>query len=662
MKFKNMIIALLCFLIVTVGCSNTKEIAENDVNAEESKEFFSGAPRLEDDFYETVNFHDLKEMKIPADKTSWGTFNKISNETDNQMKTIFSELSRLESEDEDIMKAVAYYNMAMDMETRNSLGIEPLEVEFDFIDNNGLNEIMLHFIFETPVGALMDIGAYSDMENSSLLIFDIYQPSLGLPSRRYYFEEEEILESYKQHLVKIFEMIGDDNPEESMQKVLRVETFLAEYSNTPTENRDIEATTNKFTIQELKTEYPNLPWGQIFEKIPADDFPVNVGQLKYFEALNKYVVDTPIEDMRPFFKYALINAYINYLSDDFVLQNFEFYGKTLRGQEEQEPLWKRSQDLVLRDFPHSIGKVYVQKYFSEESKEEMEKLVSNLKIAFEARIKDLDWMTPETKTKALEKLEAMGMKIGYPDKWDSYENIEVLDNEFLKSRINIVRFEALNGDHGLFKVGQAKDKTKWSMPPFMVNAYYSGTNVEIVFPAAILQEPFFSLDQTDAQNYAGIGMVIGHEITHGFDDKGKKMDKNGNLNNWWTDDDEKAFEVKSKMMQERFDSFEVLPEKFINGNLTLGENIADLGGLNIALDAYHLVGNNDEEFFTHYSKSWVIKMREERQIQLLNIDPHSPAKYRVNGILPNLDSFYTTFNITESDGMFIPNNERIKIW
>lgn len=660
MKFRNMIIALLCFLVVTVGCSNSKDVEEDELNS--SQDFFSEAPRLQDDFYASVNFEELKEIQIPADKTSWGVFNKLIDETDNQLKSIFSELGKLESSDEDVMKAVSYYNMALDMDRRNELGFTPLQSEFDFIDKNSFDDIVLHFIFETPVESVFSLGAFSDPDNSSMLLFDVYQPSLGLPSRKYYFEEPEIMDKYKEHLVKIFEMVGDEDPEGSMEKVLKVETFLAEYSNTPTENRDIEATTNKYTMVELKEEYPNLPWDRIFEKIPNKDFQINLGQPKYFKALNDYVANLSVEEIRPFFKYALINTYILYLSDDFVDQDFEFYVKTLRGQEEQEPLWKKSQDLVLRDFPHSIGKIYVQKHFSDESKQEMERLVSNLKISFEKRIKQLDWMTPETKDKALEKLDMMNMKVGFPDKWDSYSQIEVVDGEFLLSRINVARFKVLNGDHGLFKVGEPKDKSKWSMAPFRVNAYYSPTNVEIVFPAAILQKPFFSLEQTDAQNYAGIGMIIGHEMTHGFDDKGKKMDKYGNLNNWWTEDDEMSFSKKAEMMQERYDGFEVLPNKFINGNLTLGENIADLGGISIALDAYHLVGNDNEEFFSHYSKSWAIKMREERQLQLLNIDPHSPAKYRINGILPNLDLFYETFNITEDDGMFIPEKDRVRIW
>lgn len=462
-----------------------------------------------------------------------------------------------------------------------------------------------------------------------------------------------------------------EQADKSASLVMDFETKLAQVSFTRVEQRDPIKNYNKMTLDMLKDSMPQFDWNTFFNSLglehPGD---INVGQVKFFKGVGNLMDETSLETWKAYLTWNLLDASANYLSKDFVEQNFDFYGKTLSGQPKMQPRWKRVLNVVSGGLGEALGQLYVEQYFPASSKERMVTLVNNLRTAFGQRIKKLDWMSEETKKKALEKLSAITVKIGYPDKWRDYSKLEIVPGSYFD---NIIAVREFGFNRNMNKIGKTVDKAEWGMTPQTVNAYYNPSNNEIVFPAAILQPPFFNPNADDAVNYGAIGVVIGHEMTHGFDDQGRQYDKDGNLNDWWTPEDAKRFKEKTDKLVALYNNYVVLDSLHVNGKLTLGENIADLGGLNISYQAYQnsLNGNTpapidgftaDQRFYMGFAQVWRQNIRPKAMAQRLKTDVHSPGEARVNIPPFNIDAFIKAFNVKEGDKLYIPKDKRAYIW
>jgi putative endopeptidase len=508
-------------------------------------------------------------------------------------------------------------------------------------------------------------------------IVNFYQGGLGMPDVDYYTNNDERSEKlraeYLDHLSRMFVLKGDkkDIADNNAQTVLNIETDLALVSKTRLERRNAEENYYKVSLPELKELSPSFDWALYFNtaglRNPGE---VNVGQKDFIAGISPVLDKYSVDEWKVYLTWNLLDGFANYLSEDFVQQNFEFFGKTLSGQQELQPRWKRVMATTSGGLGEAIGQLYVEKYFPPSSKERMVELVDNLRLAFGERIKKLDWMSDETKKEALAKLERITVKIGYPDKWIDYSSLGIVSDSYLK---NVKNSNAFEFQRTLNKIGKPVDKSEWGMTPQTVNAYYNPTNNEIVFPAGILQPPFFNADADDAVNYGSIGVVIGHEMTHGFDDQGRKYDKEGNMNDWWTEGDAERFTSKTLVLGAQYDQFTMLDSMHVDGALTMGENIADLGGLSIAYDAYQmsLNGNSPPEidgfthnqrFFLGYAQVWRGNIRDKELMRRLKEDVHSPAEARVNVPIFNLDIFLEAFDISDQDALFIPEEKRAAIW
>ena len=516
----------------------------------------------------------------------------------------------------------------------------------------------------------------ADQKNSEKVVAYLYQGGLGMPDRDYYMKDDErskeIQDSYLVHLKKMFMLTGVDEATSSANAaiVYKLEKRLASASMTKLEMRDPNKIYNKMNLEGLQKVSPVINWTLHFQEIglqnPGDFI---VGQPAFVSELSKMMNDFSVDDWKVYLKWEVLNSSEAYLPIAFGNQNFEFYGKTLSGQMSQRPRWKRVQGATENALSEAIGQLYVKKYFPEEAKKRMLNLVGNLKISLGERIKKLVWMSDETKTKALEKLDAINVKIGYPDKWRDYSALEVSTDSYLA---NVLRARQFDYNFMIGKVNKPVDRTEWNMPPQMVNAYYNPSMNEIVFPAAILQPPFFYLDGDDAVNYGAIGVVIGHEMTHGFDDQGRLYDKVGNLTDWWTADDAKRFKERTNVLVNQFNNFTVLDTLKANGELSLGENIADLGGLNVAYNALQKVmtGNEkpidgftpDQRFFLAYAHLWAQNIRDKEIVRRTKEDVHSLGRFRVLGPLRNLPEFYKAFDIKDGDYMYLKDTDRAVIW
>jgi predicted metalloendopeptidase len=496
-----------------------------------------------------------------------------------------------------------------------------------------------------------------------------------LPDRDYYFDDSErglqLRDAYRNYIETMFDLAGSADPTEIADRLVQLETRLAEHQWTRVANRDPVARYNKLMDAELGEMLSNIDLDAYFAGIGSGRQEyVIVSQPSYMQAFNELFPEVPLATWREYEKLQAINSYAAFLATEYVDTRFDFFNKTLRGQEEQQPRWKSAISSVNRNLGELLGQLYVEKHFPPAAKTRMEVMVSYLILAYEESIQNLDWMSDETKAKALEKLSKFKPKIGYPDEWRDYSDLEISDDDLIG---NIIRARAFAHYRQIDKLGKPIDRNEWFMSPQTVNAYYNPPKNEIVFPAAILQPPFFMLDAEDARNYGAIGLVIGHEIGHGFDDSGSQYDGDGNLRNWWTEEDRERFEERTDKLVAQYSGFEVLPGLFINGELTLGENIGDLGGTAIALRAYEmslegsgspiidgLTGN--ERFFLGMAQAWRSKNRAEATELRVKSDPHSPAYYRVNGVVPNVDAFYETYNVREGDGHFLPSGDRVRIW
>ena len=670
----RIIITIIMTLLLAVSC--TDQVALSGVD----KSNFDTSVRPQDDFFQYINGTWLAQTEMPADKSRYGSFTILYDENQVRLREIIEYAANQENKisGSDVQKVGDFYTSFMDSAKIEELGLQPLEEELKLVESvetwDGLAELFAHHIiigFQKPFTYWVD----QDKKNSEEYILYFHQSGLGLPDRDYYFTEgkkfDDIRIKYVEYLTKILELAKDENAADIAKTVMEMEIALAENHWTRVENRDRDKTYNKFAVNKLSGLSPDFNWQLFFDKAGiAKAENVIVRQPSYLAAFSRVLSTYSINDWKNYSKTKLISGNATELSKDFVDTSFEFYGKTLRGMEINRPRWKRAVAAVDGSLGEILGKVYVEKHFKPEAKERMVKLVDNLKLSMEDRINKLEWMGDDTKVEAIAKLNKFNAKIGYPDKWKDYSMLVVKPDELV---LNTMRSAEVEYRRDMDKLGKPIDREEWGMTPQTVNAYYSSSMNEIVFPAAILQPPFFNMKADDAVNYGGIGAVIGHEITHGFDDQGRKSDGDGNMREWWTEEDAKRFDERTQVVIDQYNEFVPIDTLHINGELTLGENIADIGGLTVSYNAYQLSLNGEEpavlngftgnqRVFLGWAQVWRMIARDEYLRNQVLTDPHSYGKYRVIGVMNNMPEFYAAFDVKEGDGHYLPESERVKIW
>ena len=633
-----------------------------------------------DDFYQYANGGWMANNPMPDDKASYGSFGVLADQNELKLKDIVDEAINANPEPGTIQEKIGnMFKTGMDTVKINKDGASPLKpylVKIDAISNVEQMQDFLNESTKNGMGFIFNFYGSPDNKNSEMIIPQLAQGGLGLPDKSYYFDKgdkaEKIREDYKLHVQKMLEFAGIDSKtaKTASEEIFNIELKLADASLSRLEQRDVERTYNKMPLADVQKLMSNFDWTEYFTTIGLENpGEINVGMPDFFKSLDKMLVDIDINNWKWYLKWHLIDNNSSFLSDDFVNEQFAFFGKELSGSEKIRPRWKRVLGATNGVLSQAIGKVYVEKYFPASSKERMIKLVDNLRAAFKQRINDLTWMSDTTKQKAREKLDAITVKVGYPDKWKDYSTLEIKDDSYFE---NILRARKWNFEYMLNKINKPVDRSEWFMPPQTVNAYYNPMNNEIVFPAGILQPPFFYPEGDDAVNYGAIGVVIGHEMTHGFDDKGRLFDKLGNMENWWTEGDVKRFNESTKNLVSLFNKVVVLDTIMADGELTLGENIADLGGLNISLTAFK---NTDEfkenkniddftpvqRFYLAYAHVWAQNIREKEMLRRTKVDVHSLGKNRVNVQLKNMPEFLDAFNVKKGDKMY-PQADFVKIW
>lgn len=632
-----------------------------------------------DDFFNYVNGKWLEKTEIPADKSSYGGFAILRDEAQADVMAIINASAEGDfAQGSDEQKVGGLYRSFMNMEKRNQLGVSPLEPEFKRIDDiQDYDDLAAYFARSSKynLGTPFVIAQYVDFKEPSRYMIYSYQAGLGLPDREYYFKEDEanqkIRDAYVKHMAKMFDLAGVGNGEANAKLVMSLESTLAAQHMKKEQTRDMVALYNKIMLPDLPELMPNFNWQRFMQEAQLEDLDgLVVTQVDYLRELDGIIQSTSLDDWKVFLQWGLINASASRLNQELDTANFEFYSKVLRGVEEQRPNWRRAVNTVNSNLGEIIGKVYVKKHFPPEAKERMLELVNNLLKAYEISIKELDWMTEETKVQALDKLSKFTPKIGYPDKWRDYSLLTVDENDLFG---NMQRSADSLYQQMLEKQSGPVQKHEWAMNPQTVNAYYNPPMNEIVFPAAILQPPFFNLEAEDAVNYGGIGAVIGHEIGHGFDDSGSTFDGDGVLRNWWTDVDKEEFKARTAKLIAQYDEFEALEGLNVNGEFTLGENIGDLGGISIALKAYKLslAGKEapvmdgftgEQRVFLGFGQVWANKYRDEALRTQIETDPHSPSPFRANGSVRNVPEFYRAFDVKETDALYLAPEDRVKIW
>ena len=636
--------------------------------------------RPQDDLFGHVNGRWLEETEIPSDRSAWGSFTVLADAAEEHVRQIIEELAQSTHEPgSNAQKIGDLYASFMDEDRVEALGAEPIRGELEELGAVADKTALAAYVgrLERQGGGGF-FGAYVDTDdrNSERYIVNVLQGGLGLPDESYYREAKfaEVREKYLAHVERMFGLAGLDDAATAAQRVLAVETRLAEGHWERAETRDVIKTYNLRTIDDLKAAAPSFSWDAWATALGADDqtlAEVVVRQPSFFEHFSKVLDEVDLEDWKAWTAIRVIRSAAAYLSSDFVDESFEFYGRTLNGTPELRARWKRGVAFVEGAIGEAVGEEYVARHFPPRAKEMMDDLVANLIAAYRTSIESLDWMTEETKQRAYRKLDTFRPKIGYPEKFRDYSALEVSPTDLLGNARAAAAFET---DRQLRKIGSPVDKDEWLMLPQTVNAYYNpGTN-EICFPAGILQKPFFDADADPAENYGGIGAGIGHEIGHGFDDQGSQYDELGNLNEWWTETDRKAFQERADKLIAQYDGYEPrdLPGEKVNGRLTVGENIGDLGGVTIGLKAYEISLNGREapvvngltgrqRVFMSYAHIWRTKRRKEQMLQLITTDPHSPAEFRAN-IVRNLEEFHEAFDVKPGDGLWLDPGDRVRIW
>ncbi|UVW30485.1 M13 family metallopeptidase [Massilia sp. H6] len=645
-------------------------------------QYIDTSVRAQDDFFTHLNGKWLKSTEIPSDKASWGTFMKLRDDTTPQIKAIIeaAQADKSAKPGSETQKIGDLYASYMDEARREALGTKPLSNELQKIrslkDKKGLPNLVAHL---SKIGVATPYGIYvsQDMRKSSEHAVYISQSGLGMPDRDYYLKQDdaklaEVRAKYLKHVEQTLALAGEKNAAEQAKDIVDFETELAKVQWTRVENRDPVKRYNKMTVAELAKLAPGYDWNAALAAAGAGNKvdTIIVNQPSYFAGLNQVLAKTELSTLKSYFEWQLLREFSPLLSKAFVDQSFSFYGTALSGVSEQAPLWKRGVGAVESSLGEALGKLYVKEHFPAERKARMEELVKNLIIAYGQSIDNLEWMSPETKKEARAKLAKFTPKIGYPDKWRDYSKLSIKRDDLVGNAMRTANFRY---NYQLNKLGKPVDRTEWGMTPQTVNAYYRSTTNEIVFPAAILQPPFFDMRADDAVNYGGIGAVIGHEIGHGFDDKGSQSDGDGNLRDWWSDADRAAFKARTDKLVKQFNGFSPLPGYNVNGELTLGENIGDNAGLSIAYKAYKLsLGGKpapvidgltgDQRFFMGFGQVWRSKMREAQQINQVKTDPHSPGQFRANGTVMNMPEFYEAFNVKPGDKMYLAPQDRVIIW
>ena len=634
------------------------------------------------DFFEYANGNWLKNTKIPAAYSGWGSFYILNNNNLDKLKGILAEVeknSNLKKGSSEQLVGDFYYT-GMDSAKIENDGYKPIKKDLDAVKAiKDLSDFYKELVrvqlgYSNPLFAF---GSGPDAKNSKMNIAQLYQSGLGLPDRDYYLKTDDntksIRKNYESLIKKSFMLTDVDsvNAKKYADDIVALETKLAKASMSRTERRDPKKTYNKMTLKKLISLAPNFEWDNYFKLNGVSKLgDINVAQPDFIKEVNNVIMNTPLSTLKEYLQWNIIRSASPYLSDPFADANFNFYGKMLNGIKEMQPRWKRVLETINRSIGMELGKLFVKKYFPPYAKKRALEMVHSLMASLKTRIENLEWMSPATKEEAIDKLAAFTVKIGYPDKWKSYKGLDINRESYFG---NVLRSSIFNTKKELAKIGKPVDKTEWGMTPQTVNAYYNPQNNEIVFPAGILQPPFFDPKADDAINYGGIGCVIGHEMTHGFDDEGRQYDASGNMKDWWTKSDEIKFNKRAERIVKQFDNYIAVDTLHVNGKLTEGENIADLGGVNISFDAFMKTKEYKEgkkidgftpaqRFFLSFANIWKIKNTPERMRLRVKIDPHSPEHYRVDGPLSNTPAFWIAFDVKPGDPMRMPKDKLVKIW
>lgn len=641
---------------------------------------FDESSRPDNDFFQYVNGTWVETTEIPGDRNRWGTFDILRQQSEDDQRQIIEDLSSEETlEPGSIEQKIGdFYASILDQALVEGKGAAPIRNYLDQVDAiESKSALMNAFGKNGYLGVAAPFGAFvfPDLGDSSRYMAYLWQGGLALPDRDYYLKEgekfEQIRAEYPNYIATLFELAGYDNATERAQNVIAVEMKIAEHHWPAEENRNIQKLYNLRNTEDLDEISETIDWASFLEGAGlAGRDELVVAQMSYFAALGGVVEETPLEAWKDYLRFHTIEGAAQFLSSEFEDAHFKFMGQLVNGLEEKTPRWKRGVRVINATLGEGVGKVYVERHFPPEAKAEMEQLVGNLLEAFRTGIQELDWMSEQTKAKAEEKRAKMMTKIGYPEEWESYEGMEIAAGDPIGDLVSANRWAYQDN---IDKLDEEIDRKEWGMTPQTVNAYHNPTFNEIVFPAAILQPPFFNLAADPAVNYGAIGAVIGHEIGHAFDDQGRKFDGDGNLRDWWAPEDAEKYEAAANALVEQYNSYQVLDDLSVNGQLTLGENIGDLTGVTIAYRAYKNSLNGeeapvidgltgDQRFFIGYAQVWRGKAREERLRNSLLTDPHSPPQFRTNGPLSNFTPFYEAFGVEEGDGMYRPPEERVKIW
>ncbi len=632
-----------------------------------------------DDFYQYVNGSWLEENTIPADKTRWGAFDILRDQSEENVLSLIQAAAQGNfAKGSEEQKVGDLYNSYLNVADRNNRGLEPLLDEMQKISAlETPAQLARYFAYANKYGygTPFNVDQYVDFKDPNRYMIHTWQGGLGLPDREYYFNDDEasrdIREKYIDHIATMFELAGIDNGAANAGTIMALETRLAAEHMLKEDTRDDNLLYNSYPVETLNELMPNFDWPGFLEEAQLTDLDnLVVTQVDYMKALDSIITETDMATWKIFLQWGLINATADRLTTELDQANFDFYGTVMRGQEEQRPDWRRAVSLVNSHLGEAIGQVYVSEFFPPEAKQRMEVLVQNLLDAYEVSIRELDWMSEETRVQALDKLSKFTVKIGYPDEWKDYSSLVIEPDDLFG---NLQRSALFQYEEKLEKQKSPVEKHEWAMTPQTVNAYYNPPLNEIVFPAAILQPPFFDMNADDAVNYGGIGAVIGHEIGHGFDDSGSSFDGDGVLRNWWTDQDHSEFEARTRQLIDQYNSFQVFDDLNVNGEFTLGENIGDLGGISIALKAYHMALDGadapvldgfspDQRVFIGFAQVWQALSRDEALRNQVGTDPHSPSKFRANGPVRNVPEFYSAFDVQPGDALYLPPEERVKIW
>jgi putative endopeptidase len=635
--------------------------------------------RPQDDLYRFVGGTWLANTEIPADRSNYGSFIILDDKAQEEVRQLIVAASEQSSRPpgSDAQKAGDFYLSYMDAQRVESLGLTPLAGEIAHIDAIATARDVARYIgYSERIGVAQPLGWYSapDSKNSSVYLGALVQNGLTMPDRDYYLSPDEKFAQFRAKFALYVEQMlaraGERNAKSAAQRIAALETRIANYQWTNVQNRDPVKTYNPMSLPEYQKLAPGFDWLAFFEGMGAPAQRMDVNQPSFVKGIGQLVKTVPVSDWRLYFKFQLLDTYAPALSKEYADLQFDFKQRTLNGVQEPRPRWRQAVDSMDSNMGELVGRMFVEAHFGAEAKQRMLALVSNLLKAFDSSIDGLDWMAPETRAEAKRKLAKITVKIGYPDKWRDYSALDVKRDDLVG---NLLRAAEFQHQRYVRRSGGPVDKGEWLMTPQTVNAYYNSTTNEITFPAAILRPPFYDMEADDAVNYGGIGAVIGHEISHGFDDSGRQFDGDGNLRDWWTASDAEKFKTRAGVVVSQFNGYTVLGDQHINGELTLGENIGDLSGMAVAFKAYKLSLNGqaapvidgftgDQRFFLGWAQVWRRKYRDPELLKRVKTDPHAPSEFRTNGPTSNIDAFYDAFGVKSEDHMYRPPGERVKIW